>query len=92
MLRKDMCHECMNDLLWLPAATPTDCLLDNSRVLSIATSFGFSIFVLVYVAAAFSGKFDLHCATDKHMPNASDLVQTQTACLYTHLCGVSGTA
>lgn len=38
------------------AATPTDCLLDNSRVVAIALSFGFTIFVLVYVAAAFSGK------------------------------------
>jgi len=38
------------------AATPQDCLLDNSRVVSIAMSFGFTVFVLVYVAAAFSGK------------------------------------
>ncbi|KAL0025560.1 hypothetical protein WJX79_000263 [Trebouxia sp. C0005] len=36
-------------------ATPQDCLLDNSRVVSIAMSFGFTVFVLVYVAAAFSG-------------------------------------
>lgn len=43
----------------LTAATPTDCLLDNSRVVAIALSFGFTIFVLVYVAAAFSGKSDL---------------------------------
>ncbi len=41
---------------FLFAATPTDCLLDNSRVVSIAMSFGFTVFVLVYVAAAFSGK------------------------------------
>ena len=41
---------------FLVAATPTDCLLDNSRVVSIAMSFGFTVFVLVYVAAAFSGK------------------------------------
>ena len=40
----------------LAAATPQDCLLDNSRVVSIAMSFGFTVFVLVYVAAAFSGK------------------------------------
>ena len=40
----------------LTAATPEDCLLDSSRVVAIALSFGFTVFVLVYVAAAFSGK------------------------------------
>ena len=37
------------------SVTPVDCFLNSSRVLTIATSFGFSIFVLVYASAAFSG-------------------------------------
>ena len=32
------------------------CILAESRVFTIAASFGFSIFVLVYVAASFSGE------------------------------------
>ncbi|KAL0020531.1 hypothetical protein WJX79_005805 [Trebouxia sp. C0005] len=36
-------------------ANPAANNLDAARVLSIATSFGFTIFVLVYIAAAFSG-------------------------------------
>ena len=42
----------------LLAANPATNNLDAARVLTIATSFGFTIFVLVYIAAAFSGKFE----------------------------------
>lgn len=34
---------------------PVDCFLNNSRVLTIASAFGFAIFALVYVSASFSG-------------------------------------
>ena len=37
------------------AVQPEDCFLNNSRVLTIATSFGFAIFVTVYLSASFSG-------------------------------------
>ncbi len=45
-----------NTFFVLLAANPAANNLDAARVLSIATSFGFTIFVLVYIAAAFSGK------------------------------------
>ena len=63
-----------------PAATPTDCLLDQTRVLSIATSFGFTIFVLVYVAAAFSGK-QSHPATSSRAAHTSCSSQHSTCAL-----------
>ena len=50
------CHWQQTEVLCISVAEPVDCLLSSSRVLAIATSFGLSIFVLVYVAAAFSGK------------------------------------
>ena len=37
------------------AATPQDCFLSESRVLTIATAFGITIFVTVFAAASFSG-------------------------------------
>ena len=37
------------------AAVFGSCALEESRLLTIALSFGFSIFVLVYAAASFSG-------------------------------------
>jgi hypothetical protein len=37
------------------AVQPEDCFLNNSRVLTIATAFGFAIFVTVYLSASFSG-------------------------------------
>lgn len=36
-------------------AAPEDCFLSNSRVLTIATSFGWSIATLVFISASFSG-------------------------------------
>ncbi len=47
---------CSNTLFVLLAANPAANNLDAARVLTIATSFGFTIFVLVYIAAAFSGE------------------------------------
>ena len=44
----------MGSLFWF-AVEPEDCFLNNSRVLTIATSFGFAIFVTVYLSASFSG-------------------------------------
>ena len=57
------CRYTVLTTIFISAATPTDCLLDNSRVVSIAMSFGFTVFVLVYVAAAFSGKLLLLAIT-----------------------------
>ncbi len=57
------CRYIVKTTFFISAATPTDCLLDNSRVVSIAMSFGFTVFVLVYVAAAFSGKLLLLAIT-----------------------------
>ena len=65
-----LCKCMLETTFFLFAATPTDCLLDNSRVVSIAMSFGFTVFVLVYVAAAFSGKllaFTTSCAHVQHV-------------------------
>ncbi len=45
-----------NTFFVLLAANPAVNNLDAARVLTIATSFGFTIFVLVYIAAAFSGE------------------------------------
>ncbi len=47
-----------NTIFVLLAANPAANNLDAARVLSIATSFGFTIFVLVCIAAAFSGKLN----------------------------------
>lgn len=47
---------CSNTFFVLLAANPAANNLDAARVLTIATSFGFTIFVLVYIAAAFSGE------------------------------------
>ena len=44
------------------SVTPVDCFLNSSRVQTIATSFGITIFALVYAASPFSGKSDAgHC-------------------------------
>jgi MIP family channel proteins len=54
------CHSADTSTQAASAATgqvvqPEDCFLNNSRVLTIATSFGFAIFVAVYLSASFSG-------------------------------------
>lgn len=46
---RSMCY-----VVW-GAVEPEDCFLNNSRVLTIATAFGFAIFVTVFMAASFSG-------------------------------------
>jgi hypothetical protein len=52
---------CLLTLLptWLPASlfavVPGACFLGSTNLLNIALAFGFSIFVLVYAAASFSG-------------------------------------